>query len=185
MRSHRELEVQAAASLQVIGAGNQTQVLCRAVCTLNCWALSSSRWGLHSVRALSLEHSLTVWACGFVVLCTDLVLGPGSEASNKLVPPQLFSCQLCPDGVWVLLNSRLGFPLYPWACKAEFFFHNGENLQVWSTPLCPLGARWRDQMTWRGPGRDLKSRICCVLSVVPECDRAVAGKGQTSDCSSP
>lgn len=26
----------AAASLQVIGAGNQTQVLCRAVCALNC-----------------------------------------------------------------------------------------------------------------------------------------------------
>lgn len=114
------------------------------------------------------SHCLGLWVCSPVYW---VGAGLGSEASCKLVPPQLFSFQLCPDGVWVLLNSRVGFPLYPWACKAKLFFHNGENLQVWSTPLCP------DDMTWSRAGPAVCSGWC--LS-----DRAVAGKGQTSDSSS-
>jgi hypothetical protein len=107
-----------------MGAGNQTWIFCRSsLCSSLQSSLSSSRWDLHPVRASSLGVRLTALACGFVVLCSELVLVAGcGEAFYKLVPPQLLSSKLWP--VWILDTNKLiftFFPLYPWAYKADFF----------------------------------------------------------------
>lgn len=164
-----EVQLQAVASLQVWVLGTKLGSSAGAVCALNCRvrSLSSSRWDLHPARALSLGVRLTALACGFVVLCFELVLVPGSgEAFYKLVMPQLLSSKLCPT--WILDTNKpifTFFPLYPWAYKVDFFSSiMGRTFKYGPchTFVCLLGGKWRDQMSHMDWGRtwSLGSAVC-------------------------
>lgn len=77
------------------------------VCALNSRALCPAPGGIQSVSLL--------WPVGSVVLGSELVLVLGSgEAFISGSHPNSSPVNSVLYGFWILLNSFLGFPLYPW-----------------------------------------------------------------------